>query len=176
MSQARLLHEPCDQLDVHVLEPRAASLVEDPDEVHRHIGAGEQLAEHARLVHVGHDELHGRQHREVLTVGELASGYPHPVAGGRKLRDELRADEARAAEHADIESWLAELHGSRPKPQCTGTSTMVLPRRTSSTRVDMPCARSRSCCTLSMLAWLTPTIRSLLLSPPWAAGLPGSTS
>jgi hypothetical protein len=67
---ARLLDQLADELDVHVAKARAAALVEDADEIDRDIGAGEQLAEHTRLVNVDCEQLDGRQHGEMPAARE----------------------------------------------------------------------------------------------------------
>ena len=99
---ARGGHHLGSELGVHGVEARAPALVQDPDEVHDRIAAGEQLTQDPRLMHVRDPQLDGVEHPQPLGARETAGGYAHPVPREREPDDQLRADKAAAAEHTDV--------------------------------------------------------------------------
>src|SRR6185312_6033004 len=89
------------EIHMYGVEGGAAALVENADEVDHRVHPAEQLAERAWIVDVRGDELDRREDPEVLPVTGTACGYPHPVSVAHETRDELRTDEAGAAQHTD---------------------------------------------------------------------------
>ena len=78
-----------------------AGLVQDADEIDHGVGAAHQLAQAPAIVDVALDEVDRRQQDQMLAALAAARRHDDLVAGGDQIRDDVPADEARAAQHED---------------------------------------------------------------------------
>ena len=112
------------QLDMHAREIRAvvvrpalvapaAAPVEDADQVVDRVLAGAQPLEHAGRHDVGLDHVDRRQQDEVLGALAAARGDRDAHAGGGERRDQVAADEARAAHHQHVAVLHAPIIAAR---------------------------------------------------------------
>ncbi len=106
----------------------------------------------------------------MIAIEEAAGGHENVVPLLHETRSELRAHETRAAEHANVERTIR--HARLPvivNPEYywerNGTSSIVFPRRTSSTSVAALFAFSRSCGSAVTFPLFTPTMMSPVRKP-----------
>ena len=78
-----------------------AGLVEDADQVDGGIAAGEHAIEHGLIVHIGFDQLHGRNDEQVALALAAPRRDADPPAVTGQPAGEMAADEAAATEDAD---------------------------------------------------------------------------
>ena len=82
---------------------RASALVQDADEIDDDVDIGKELPQHPNILNVRDDDFRGGQDSEVHAVGEAPRGHANGVTVAHQPRYQLRSDEARATEHADME-------------------------------------------------------------------------
>jgi len=91
------------QFGVYGMKARASPLVENADEIDDDVHPGQELTERAGVVHICREQLDGVKYAQPLAVRQISGGHADPVSCQGEPRDELRADEAAAPEHTDVQ-------------------------------------------------------------------------
>ncbi len=89
------------QFGMHACEFARAAFMQDARQADNGVAAREQARERGRIVHVGIDDIHGRQHDQGFGAFAPPRGHAHAQPPGDELMHDLPANETGAADDAN---------------------------------------------------------------------------